>query len=179
MTKKKKTENTNLDIVRFTPTPDMVVLKQKLLVRMEDSPIYSMAIITPEIAYEVTRDRRVKEWAKIPGFIDWLSNRSEIKEKVAGLLDLALDRAAKILSDDNPKSANVQVGLIKAIIDLSALKAPKEKDTAKNIDLMSEEQFEAAVAKMGLVRPTKANVIEQIPETIEQEETTEGEEYES
>jgi hypothetical protein len=164
---KKKTDN--LDVVRFTPTPDMIVLKQKLLVRMEDSPIYSMAAITPEIAYEVTRDRRVKEWAKLPGFIDWLSNRSEIKEKVANLLDLALDRAARILSDDNPKAMNVQVGLIKAIIDLSALKASKEKDQSKNIDLMSEEQFEAAVAKMGLVRPTKATVIEQIPETIEME----------
>ena len=160
MTKKKETLPA---VQHFQPLAEMVQFKQKLLVRMEDSPIYSIANVTPEVAYEVMRDRRVKEWAKLDGFNQWLSNKNETREKVAGLLDLALDRARSIL--ENPEApASVQAGLIKTIIDLSAIKVTKEKDSSKAIDVMDEKQLEDFMKKAGYVRLTANAIDEKIPQ---------------
>ncbi len=152
----------------FVPDSDMVKYKQKLLIRLEENPAFSLSHITAEVAGEVLPSPNLKIWLKQTGFIEWLSNRSEAREKVAGLIDLALDRARRLLEDDRT-SPSVQLGLIKTIFDVAAVKSKKEegKDVTKQIEGMDKAAFDKFLASTGYIKlPTPVT-----PTIIDIEET--------
>ena len=174
MAKKKKATLKDIaalmDTIDFQPTADMQNMKQKVLARMEDNPSHSLISITPELALELTKDKRIKEWLKIPGFGDWLCNKSEFKEKLTSLIDMAMEKAREILSTNNERAYGAQVSLVKIMLEAGnkfpkQIKDSKEKDGM--IAAMDEKQLEDFLRKAGYVKLNAANIDKALPITID------------
>jgi hypothetical protein len=168
MTKKRKAVNLKelqklINAAEFVPTPDMVKFKQKLLAKLEDNPAFSILNISPEVAFEVTRDKRLQAWVTIPGFAEWLGNKSEYKERLGGLIDMAMEKAEEILTSKSERAMGAQVTLIKIMLEAGGKfpKAAKEDNRMDKLQALSDDKLFDTLKSLGwtppvgLLEPTK------------------------
>lgn len=163
--------------IDFVPSTEMIAMKHILLARLEDNPLYAMADITPELAIRIARDKRIASWAKQPGFMDWLQNKSEYRERLTASLAKAMERADKILDSEDPKAYTAQVNILKLYIE-AANKMPqkyKEKVYADaSVQHLNPAQIDEFMKKAGYVKLNSIPAPE-LPETIEMEEESSDE----
>jgi hypothetical protein len=130
-----------------------------------------MSDLTPELVMELTKDRRVKAWAKEDGFLEWLQNKNEFRQRLERLIDVGLDTAMDILTNPEEKGAS-KVNLLKILLEVGN-RFPSKTQVVKfadsSIDRMTPEQLDGFLARSGYIKAAEPKLLlkEKEPENEE------------
>jgi hypothetical protein len=142
----------------FVPDRAQQRVKAKIMGILADNPIYAMSEITYDIAYQLSQDRRLRKWWDIPGFSQWMQNKSEFKQRLEDLVQLSLDTAEDIISNEAMPPA-ARVNMIKLVWEAAAKFPQKVANPNKDSQAaqhMSQEQLDEMMRKAGYVRISEA-----------------------
>jgi hypothetical protein len=165
-----------VQVFEFVPDRAQQRLKAKIMGIIQDNPIYAMSEITYDMAFMLTKDKRLKTWWQQPGFEDWMRNKDEFKQKLQDLVSLSLETAEQIItSEATPPAA--RVNMIKLVWEAAAkfpqkVANPNKENTAASH--MSPEQLDEMMRKAGYVR-ISAMQPAQIAQKEEQQDVQEEE----
>jgi hypothetical protein len=140
--------------LQFVPSEAMCKAKASLMAILSDNPVFNMQDMSLDTAISFTKERRLRQWWKQDGFVEWFKNGSEFKAEVEDLLMLSLKRLRTILNSDNDKMAGAQISAAKLLFE-SANKLPKgatPKDSKDALDKMNSTEMEEFIKRMGYVK---------------------------
>jgi hypothetical protein len=141
------------DEVVFVPQEEHRQLKSMLLVRLVDNPLLTIDNLTLTDAKRILRSSKVEKYWSLPGFVEWLRNSSEYRERIERTWDLAMTALEDILRNTDPKAQGARVSAIKVAAEVANKFPRKESQTnpaIAAIGAMDRAQLEIFLQKQGV-----------------------------
>ena len=110
--------------ITYLPSPEQRRAKSSFWTRFSDNPLCDPSDISLSVIDRVLGDSRLGRWWKVPGFPDWFRNQEEFRERVEGLIHVALDTLEQVMFD--PKAqASAKVNAAKLLMEVGRKMPPK------------------------------------------------------
>jgi hypothetical protein len=140
--------------LQFVPSEAMSRAKASLMAIISDNPVFNMQDMSLDTAISFTKEKRLRQWWKQEGFVEWFKNGSEFKAEVEDLLMLSIRRLRSILNSDSERMAGAQINAAKLLFE-TANKIPRagqQKDQRDALDKMNSAEMEEFIKRMGYVK---------------------------
>lgn len=124
------------DVQPFKPSQAQALAKARLLARLaEVQGIHDLESLGLDRAVEWARDRRVRDWLRVPGFAAWFFDRDDFVHRAQSLKDLALETLeAVLLADLEPRAVTARDKLKAADMLLTLTGAYPAKASIRFLD---------------------------------------------